>query len=103
METPRKLLAYLTGLLIAGGEAVFGEGPEGSKGIGYRNTDLERIAPTTIDGLNAVTRSSANTLVADEEFGNRPVRVHRRWFPKVLLAAKNGAEKGRRFGTRKKG
>jgi Ca-activated chloride channel family protein len=37
------------GLLVAGGEAVFGEGPEGSKTGGYRNTELERIAPTTFE------------------------------------------------------
>jgi uncharacterized membrane protein/uncharacterized protein YegL len=36
------------GLLIAGGEAVFGEGPDGGPG-GYRNTELERIAPTTFE------------------------------------------------------
>src|SRR5205814_6760647 len=32
------------GLLIAGGEAVFGEGPQG-----YRKTELERIAPVTFE------------------------------------------------------
>lgn len=36
------------GLLIAGGEAVFGEGAPGGPG-GYRNTELERIAPTTFE------------------------------------------------------
>ena len=36
------------GLLIAGGEAVFGEGPDGGPG-GYRKTELERIAPTTFE------------------------------------------------------
>lgn len=32
------------GLLIAGGEAVFGEGPQG-----YRKTELERVAPATFE------------------------------------------------------
>ena len=32
------------GLLIAGGEAVFGEGPQG-----YRKTELERVAPVTFE------------------------------------------------------
>jgi Ca-activated chloride channel family protein len=36
------------GLLIAGGESVFGEGTPG-KPAGYRNTELERIAPTTFE------------------------------------------------------
>jgi uncharacterized membrane protein/uncharacterized protein YegL len=36
------------GLLVAGGEAVYGEGPDGGPG-GYRNTELERIAPTTFE------------------------------------------------------
>jgi len=37
------------GLLVAGGDSVFGEGPEGAKNTGYRNTELERIAPTTFE------------------------------------------------------
>jgi len=38
------------GLLIAGGDSVFGEGPEGGTGAGgYRHTELERIAPTTFE------------------------------------------------------
>ena len=37
------------GLLVAGGDAVFGEGPEGAKNTGYRNTELERITPTTFE------------------------------------------------------
>ncbi len=32
------------GLLIAGGESVFGEGPQG-----YRHTELERVAPVTFE------------------------------------------------------
>lgn len=36
------------GLLIAGGEAVFGEGTPGGP-AGYRNSELERIAPTTFE------------------------------------------------------
>jgi uncharacterized membrane protein/uncharacterized protein YegL len=36
------------GLLIAGGEAVFGEGAPGTP-PGYRFTDLERVAPTTFE------------------------------------------------------
>ncbi|HEX5069572.1 MAG TPA: VWA domain-containing protein [Vicinamibacterales bacterium] len=37
------------GLLVAGGDAVFGEGPEGARNTGYRNTELERITPTTFE------------------------------------------------------
>jgi uncharacterized membrane protein len=37
------------GLLVAGGDSVFGEGPEGAKNTGYRNTELERITPTTFE------------------------------------------------------
>jgi uncharacterized membrane protein/uncharacterized protein YegL len=36
------------GLLVAGGDAVYGEGPDGAPG-GYRHTELERIAPTTFE------------------------------------------------------
>lgn len=36
------------GLFVAGGESVYGEGPDGGPG-GYRNTELERIAPTTFE------------------------------------------------------
>ncbi|MEZ5315809.1 MAG: VWA domain-containing protein [Vicinamibacterales bacterium] len=36
------------GLLVAGGESVFGEGSEGGPG-GYRNTELERITPVTFE------------------------------------------------------
>jgi Ca-activated chloride channel homolog len=36
------------GLLVAGGEAVFGEGPAGGAG-GYRNTELERLTPVTFE------------------------------------------------------
>ncbi len=36
------------GLLVAGGEAVFGEGPDGGEG-GYRETELERLTPVTFE------------------------------------------------------
>ncbi len=36
------------GLLVAGGDAVFGEASEGGPG-GYRNTELERITPVTFE------------------------------------------------------
>lgn len=36
------------GLLVAGGEAVFGEGAPGGP-AGYRNTELERVTPTTFE------------------------------------------------------
>ncbi len=36
------------GLLVAGGEAVFGEGPDGADG-GYRETELERLTPVTFE------------------------------------------------------
>jgi uncharacterized membrane protein len=36
------------GLLMAGGEAVYGEGEEGDTG-GYRNTELERLMPVTFE------------------------------------------------------
>jgi uncharacterized membrane protein len=36
------------GLLVAGGEAVFGEGEAGDTG-GYRNTELERLMPVTFE------------------------------------------------------
>ena len=36
------------GLFVAGGESVFGEGPDGGPG-GYRNTELERVTPTTFE------------------------------------------------------
>jgi uncharacterized membrane protein len=36
------------GLLVAGGEAVFGEGPDGGTG-GYRETELERLTPVTFE------------------------------------------------------
>ena len=37
------------GLLIAGGEAVFGEGADPAEPGGYRNTELERLAPMTFE------------------------------------------------------
>jgi uncharacterized membrane protein len=36
------------GLLVAGGDAVFGEGPDGGAD-GYRNTELERLTPVTFE------------------------------------------------------
>jgi uncharacterized membrane protein len=36
------------GLLVAGGESVFGEGPDGGEG-GYRETELERLTPVTFE------------------------------------------------------
>lgn len=36
------------GLLVAGGESVFGEGAAGEQ-VGYRNTELERLTPVTFE------------------------------------------------------
>jgi len=36
------------GLLVAGGDSVFGEGPDGEEG-GYRETELERLTPVTFE------------------------------------------------------
>lgn len=52
-ETSMKTLAQWVeqdggGLLVAGGEAVFGEGSPGSA-PGYRNTELERLTPVTFE------------------------------------------------------
>lgn len=51
-ETMKALGEYVEhrggGLLVAGGEAVFGEGPTGEE-VGYRETELERLTPVTFE------------------------------------------------------